>query len=181
MNQPVKLGAGLATGMAYHAPLNTALPTYPTESLAAAWEEIGYISSDGITWAPGIDYESLKDWSNTIRRALPGEDPGTVVAPIISTTEESLKTVFGDDNVTVTEAATGQHGKLIKVDAAGGPAPAEAFLFIGKDGDSTFMVGTTNGVVTHVDDVVFVAGQPITWNTTIAGNWTYVLDEGEDD
>ena len=46
----VKLGAGLATGMFYHAPKGTALPTYPTETLAEAWKEVGYVAEDGITW-----------------------------------------------------------------------------------------------------------------------------------
>ena len=46
-----KLGAGYALGMFYHAPAGTVLPTYPGEELAAAWEEIGDVTEDGITWA----------------------------------------------------------------------------------------------------------------------------------
>ena len=36
----VNLGIGRATGMFYHATKGTALPAYPTETLAAAWTEV---------------------------------------------------------------------------------------------------------------------------------------------
>ena len=65
----VNLGIGAATGMFFHAPKNTALPAYPTADLSATdWEEVGYISQDGITWHHGRSAEPLKDWSNSIRR-----------------------------------------------------------------------------------------------------------------
>jgi hypothetical protein len=42
----VKLGIGLATGMFYHAPIGTAFPTYPAETLAAAWKKVGDVTAD---------------------------------------------------------------------------------------------------------------------------------------
>ena len=36
-----KMGIGYASGMFYHAPAGTALPSYPTETLPAAWVEVG--------------------------------------------------------------------------------------------------------------------------------------------
>ena len=35
-----KLGIGKASGMFFHAPAGTALPTYPTETLANAWKHV---------------------------------------------------------------------------------------------------------------------------------------------
>ena len=46
-----KLGLGLATGMFYHAPAGTALPTYPSEQLNAAWVKVGDVSDAGIMLA----------------------------------------------------------------------------------------------------------------------------------
>ena len=40
----VMLGLGLSTGMFFHAPAGTTLPTYPGETLAAAWEEVGDVT-----------------------------------------------------------------------------------------------------------------------------------------
>ena len=176
----VNLGTGYATGMFYHAPAGTALPAYPLETLDEAWEEVGYVSSDGITFHHGVSSEVLKDWSNTIRRQLQSDDTRTVTVPIISTTEESMKTLFGADNVVVTEA-TNAHGKLISINFKEGVLPgAEAFLFLMKDGDDAFMLGTTNGYISSVDDIAFQPGSPITWNATIsADNWTEVKDNGQ--
>lgn len=174
----VNLGIGRATGMFYHAVATTALPAYPTEALDAAWREVGYISEDGITFSPAMDNDQLKDWSRSIRRTLPSEDAPTVTAPIISTTEESLKTLFG----TVTSAAaSSQHGATkavtISVNSSG---DAQAFLFIGKDGDDSFMLGTTSGYISSIGDVTFTPGDPITWEATIAADeWTFMKDNGQ--
>lgn len=177
----VNLGIGAATGMFYHAPAGTALPATPSTTPGEAWEEVGYISEDGITFATGVDRDNLRNWAKKIVRTLPGDDDPTVQVPIISTTAESLKTVFGDENVTVTPA-TGTAGKLVKVDVSSVmDIPAEAYLFIGKDGDDLFMLGTTEGFITSIDDVEFVPGEPITWHPTIsAAEWSFMKEEPVD-
>ena len=175
----VKLGAGLATGMFYHAPKGTALPTYPTETLAEAWKEVGYVAEDGITWHHGRSGEPLKDWSNTIRRILDSSDDKTIAVPIISTTKEALKTIFGADNVTETAATTG-HGKLLTITSDDMMSGEEAFLFVMKDGDDTIAIGTMGGFISALDDINFAPGSPITWNATInMSAWTMILDDGQ--
>ena len=176
----VNLGIGAATGMFFHAPAGTALPTYPTESLGADWTEVGYISADGITWHHGRSAEPLKDWSNSIRRQLQNDATGTVAAPIISTTDEVLGTLFGADNVTAATATTA-HGALNSVKVQEGVMSGnEAFLFLMKDGDDTLMLGTTSGFVTALDDIVFAPGSVITWNATVSADaWTFMKDDGQ--
>ena len=177
----VNLGAGAATGMFFHAPANTPLPAYPTASLSGTdWEEVGYISADGITWHHGRSAEALKDWSNTIRRMLQSDATGTVAAKIISTTKEVLQTIFGADNVTEA-AATSGHGKLESVQVKEGVMSGdEAFLFLMKDGDDTFMLGTTKGFITNLDDITFAPGATIDWGATISADaWTFMKDDGQ--
>ena len=176
----VNLGLGRATGMFYHAAAATALPDFPTDTLNNAWKEVGAISEDGITLATNRDLTPLRNWAKAIERLLPAEQGATVQAPIIYTTEESFKALFGASNVTVA-AANGTHGKLISVDLAADTLPdKEAYLFIGKDGDDTFMVGTTAGWITSVDDVAFAPDDAITWTATIsADTWTIMKDDGQ--
>ncbi len=177
----VNLGAGAATGMFFHAPKNTALPAYPTADLSSTdWEEVGFIAEDGITWHHGRSAEPLKDWSNSIRRQLQSDATGTVAAPIISTTPEVLKTIFGEDNVTEA-VATSSHGALTSVEVAEGVmSEEEAFLFLMKDGDDTFMLGTTSGFITALDDISFAPGSAITWNATVSADaWTFMKDDGQ--
>ena len=176
----VNLGIGAATGMFFHAPANTELPDYPTDELDSDWVQVGYISSDGITWHHGRSAEPLKDWSNSIRRQLQNDATGTVAAPIISTTEEVLATLFGEDNVT-TAVASSTHGALTSIEVKEGVMSGEeAFLFIMKDGDDTFMLGTESGFITALDDISFTPGSAITWNATISADaWTFMKDDGQ--
>ena len=176
----VNLGIGAASGMFFHAAAGTALPTYPTETLASAWKEVGFIAQDGITWHHGRSAEPLKDWSNSIRRQLQSDATGTVAAPIISTTAEVLKTIFGEDNVTEASASS-SHGALTSIEVKEGVmSEEEAFLFLMKDGDDTFMLGTTSGFITALDDISFAPGSAITWNATVSADaWTFMKDDGQ--
>ena len=181
----VNLGIGNAaesgtTGMFYHAPADTALPTYPSETLANDWDEVGAISEDGITLNTNRTFNKLKDWANRIARLRPAEESGTVGAPVLDTTEESFKTIFGSDNVDV-KAATASHGKLISVDLTPDSMPdPEAYLFLMKDGDDMLMVGTTKGYITELAEVAFQPNDAIVWNATIsADKWTIMKDDGQ--
>ena len=176
----VKLGTGAATGMFFHAPSGTALPTYPTDTLGSDWKEVGYVAEDGITWHHGRSATPLKDWSNSIRRMLQDDATGTVAVPIISTTKEVLETLFGSGNVTES-AATSSHGKLEAVEVNEGVISGEeAFLFLMKDGDDTIMLGTTKGFITTLDDISFAPGSAITWGATVSADaWKLILDDGQ--
>ena len=176
----VNIGAGAASGMFFHAPQGTALPAYPGDTLAQAWKEVGFISQDGITWPHGRGGEPLKDWSNSIRRMLESKDNRTVAGKLISTTKEVLQTIFGAANVT-DGAATSSHGALESVEVKSGVISGEeAFLFLMQDGDDAFMLGTTKGIVTNLDDVSFAPGATIDWGFTIAADaWTFMKDDGQ--
>ena len=185
MTHNVNLGIGNAaesetTGMFYHAPAGTALPTYPSEDLSEEWVEVGAISEDGITLNTNRNFNKLKDWANRIARLRPAEESGTVGAPVLDTTEESFKTLFGADNVTVVPA-NASHGKLISVDIEQDNMPdAEAFLFLMKDDDDMLMVGTTKGYITELGEVAFAPNDAIIWNATIsADKWRIMKDNGQ--
>jgi len=99
----VMLGAGLATGMFYHAPEGTDLPASPEASLTG-WTKVGDVTEEGITWGASRDFTPLKNWAGKIKRQLPGTDPQTIKVPIMDTTEEVFKTIFGASKVTVSGA-----------------------------------------------------------------------------
>ena len=171
----VNLGIGMATGMFYTAPAGTALPASPLDTLAADWELAGAVSADGIGWTPNKD-----NWAKIVERLVAGDEGGTVGASLMYTTEDTLKVIFGDDNVTV-PAATATHGKLISVTVEPGvSASPKAFLFLMKDGDDTILLGTENGILRDVDAVTFAPTEAINWATTIeAAAWTLVKDDGQ--
>jgi len=176
------LGIGLATGMFYHAPAGTALPTYPAETLDKAWAEVGDVSNDGITLGQDKSTETIKNWANVVKRNILTDHTETVQAPLMDTTEEVLKVCVGEDNVTVT-AATSDHGKLIDAHLSAGNLPKpEAFLFLMKDGDNLIALGTSDGQITALDNVSFAPSGAITWTPTITAmedGWHMITDDGQ--
>lgn len=176
----VNLGIGLATGMFYTAPAGTALPASPAATPGSAWTSAGAITADGITWSTGKDSEPLRNWAKETERLVGSEEGGTVTAPMMYTTEDTLKTIFGADNVTVT-AATQTTGNIVSVTVAPGvSASPMAYLFIMKDGQDMLMLGTEKGIVREVGDITFAPTEGITWEATIeAASWTFAKDDGQ--
>lgn len=157
----VKLGLGLATGMFYHAPAGTALPTDPTATLPSTWSHVGDVSDAGITLTLNKSTTNLRNWANVVKRVIMTEHSETIQSPIMDTTEESLKTVVGADNVQTS-------GNIITVNLSAGNLPEEeAFLWVMKDGDDMIMIGCSYGQVSAVDNVSFAPGDPIRWTPTI--------------
>ncbi len=157
----VKLGLGLATGMFYHAPAGTTLPTSLSTAPTTPWAHVGDVTNDGITLALDKSVENLRNWANVIKRAIVTDHTETVQSPIMDTTAESLKAVFGDENVT-----SANDKVTVNLSATDLPEQ-EAFLWIMKDGDDMMAIGCTHGQVTAVDNVSFAPGSAINWTPTI--------------
>ena len=157
----VKLGTGLATGMFYHAPAGTALPTDPTATLESVWADAGDVTDTGITLTLNKSTTNLKNWANVVKRVILTEHSETIQSPLMDTTEESLKTVLGEDNVSVS------NGVITASLSAGKLPDEEAFLWVMKDGDDMIMIGCTRGQVSAVDNVSFTPGDAIKWTPTI--------------
>ena len=171
-----KLGTGYATGMFYHAPAGTALPSSLTTALDSKWKHVGDVSDAGITLALNKSVTNLRNWANKIKRSIMTDHSETVQAPIMDTTEESLKTVVGEKNVT---KANG----VISVNLSDGDLPKqEAYLFIMKDGDDMMAIGCSYGQITAVDNVSFTPSDAIKWTPTITGQgndgWKLIMQEG---
>lgn len=157
----VKLGLGLATGMFYHAPAGTALPTDPTAAIPSTWKHVGDVSDAGITLALNKSATNLKNWANKIKRVIMTDHSETIQAPIMDTVEEALKTVVGSKNVS-------ESSGVISVNLSDGELPEEeAFLWVMKDGDDMIMIGCSYGQVSAVDNVTFAPGSAINWTPTI--------------
>ena len=173
----VLVGAGLATGMFFTAPKGTALPAYPGETLGAGWTEVGAITEDGITLSlPNGDV--IRNWALVAERKINTEN-GQITAPIMYTTKKVLETLFGSNNVTHV-AANSSHGNLDGVELAPDvSAEPAAFLFLMKDGDKLAMLGSSDALITEIGDVSFTPSEGATWEATIDGTWTFMVDDGD--
>lgn len=173
----VKLGIGLATGMFYHAPAGTALPTSLSAEIPSTWTHVGDVSDAGLTLAFNKSVTNLKNWANKVKRSIVTDHEETIQAPIMDTTEESLKTVFGDKNVTVS-------GSTVTVNLSDSDLPEpEAFLWVMKDGDDMMAIGCSYGQITAIDNVSFSPGSAINWTPTITAQgddgFVQIIQEAE--
>ena len=176
----VNIGTGNASGMFYHAPLTPTAPTMPTSPFdtMTGFTEVGFVSEDGPSWTPYGSTEKIRAWDLSTKRVLKTEK-GSVTVPVISTTQESLKTVFGAGAVTHT-AATSTHGNIDKVSTDNGPYNEdEAYVLIGKDGEDGLMLSCAKGKVTEIAEIGFAPNGAIVWGITIEGDWSFTKDDGQ--
>ncbi len=182
MSNDTKLGLGRATGMFYHAPAGTALPESPAATLDAAWTMVGDVTEDGITLSTDKTTENLRNWALVIKRVIMSEHTETIQSPLMDTTEEVLKTVLGEANVTVTPANS-THGKVVSANlSANALPPEEAFLWVMKDGDDIMAIGCSRGQIMSMEDVAFQPSAAINWTPTVTAlgdGFKFLWDDGQ--
>ncbi len=181
MTHDAKLGIGDSSGMFFHAPAGTALPTYPSDTLSSSWKEVGDVSDAGLSLAFTKSTQNLRNWANKIKRTVLTEHAEAVTAPIMDTTEEVFRTVLGSAAVTST-SASGSHGKVTKAALSQSTLPPEeAYLFLMKDDDDLIMLGCKKGQITAMDTVTFAPGSTINWTPTITAlddGWEIITEDG---
>lgn len=98
----VTTGKPKVAGAVYRAPIGTTLPTDATTTLDGAFEDMGYISEDGVTNSNSPDSEKIKDWGGQTVLVVTNEKPDTFKIKFLeSLNEDVLETVYGVANVTV--------------------------------------------------------------------------------
>lgn len=106
-NDATKVTAGkpMTGGAILVAPLGTSLPTSTGATIAAAFENVGYISDAGVVNSNSPTSTSVKAWGGDTVLDVQTEKPDTFKFTLIEAKNiEALKLVFGSDNVSGTLA-----------------------------------------------------------------------------
>lgn len=130
----VVAGSPKVGGAIYRTPLGTPLPTTETTALNVAFKAQGYAHADGLKRTIDKAYETIRAWGGDIAKKKRTELTITLDFTLIQAAdEEAVKTVWGDDAVTVT-AATSTTGTKIAVAYSGEDVDNSAWVIEMADG-----------------------------------------------
>lgn len=143
------------TGAAYGAPLGTTLPTTVGGALNAAFEDLGYVSEDGIVQAINSSITNIKAWQNgDIVRKIQTEHDLTYALSLLETSDETLAAYYGNyvDGV---------------VELNGEQGVRQAWVFQIVDGHDQIRIVVPDGQVTERGDVTYANDEAIMYPLTI--------------
>ena len=159
----VSVGKPKVGGAVYAAPLGTTLPTSATETLNGAFEELGYVSEDGLTNSNSPESDTIKAWGGDTVLNIQTDRPDTWGLTLIeSLNEEVLKTVYGSSNVVV----DGSGNITVKATAEEMPSMAWVFDVILKGGRARRIV-IPNGTISELGDIVYKDDDAIAYEVTL--------------
>ena len=170
----------MVTGAVLHAPLGTALPnlddiTPEGVTIDDAFEDAGYVSSDGVALTPDMSTSDINEWGGALVRRVLESFNGEVSFTFIQTDENTFAITLGEERIEVSKA-NATHGNQIKA-AFGAHLPnPESFIFKMKDGAARILILLPNAQVTSMDEVTFNSTDPIGWAITLS---CYPDDSGE--
>lgn len=138
-------------GAIYMAPAGTTPPTSSVTALAAAFENLGYISEDGVSNSNSPSSTPIKAWGgDTVYVTNDGRPDDWKFKAIEYLREAVLKLAWGDDNVTGTLATE----RIIKTNNK--PMGEHVFVIdiIHRDGIMERIV-IPKGTMTAMEDIVY--------------------------
>lgn len=158
----ILLGAPVtATGGILHAPVGATLPTDVRETLDAEFVKGGYVGEDGVTRTIDASDEKIRAWGGDVVKVVRTEHSLTYTLQFLeSRNADTLKLLFGEDNVTVA-------GQDVSVDITSAMVPRRAFVLDMKDGDYKVRECIPDGQLALSGDVAFVHSDVIRYEVTI--------------
>lgn len=159
----VTAGKPKVGGAVFRAPSGTAAPTDAVTALAAAFEDLGYCSEDGVVNANSPSMETIKAWGNDTVLVVQEEKEDTFQFTLIEfLNPETKKAVYGSNNVTG-DLAT---GLTVKANAS---EPEEGVWVIDMvmNGDVATRFVIPHGKVSEVGDITFVDNDVVGYEITV--------------
>lgn len=174
------------TGAIMAAPVGTALPTDAVAAPNVAFEDLGYISEDGLSVSQASSWEKIKDWGGDQVRTFLTEFTGTLSWTFLETNDDALEAMYGVANVTIT-AATASTGKYTAVKLNSTEPQAKSWMFniadsIAPAGDVArkIRIVVPNGQITERGDLSFSRNEAVMFPVTLeaypdaSGNSIYI-------
>lgn len=149
------------TGGIYRADPETTAPTSALGTLDAGFDELGYVSEDGITQAIGAEVSSIKAWQGGDEvRKVQTSHALTYAATLIETSELTLETYYGNFE------DLGDGEGLVRITSDQPEHYSWALHMV--DGVHRIRLYIPDGQVTERGDVVWVNASTVAYPVTIS-------------
>lgn len=161
--QNVSVAKPKVGGAIFVAPLGTELPTDATTALDVAFENVGYISEDGVVNTNSPDTDTIKEWGGaSVGKIDNGKDDTWQFTMIEALNLAALKLVYGPDNV----SGTLKEGITIKANSNEQADVCMVIDMILKGGALKRVVLPSAGV-SEVGEVTYATTSAIGYQTTL--------------
>ena len=144
-------------GMIAYGDLDAAAPT-GLGSLPTGFQDVGYISEDGVVESTEQSVEKIKAWQrNATVRSTVTEGETTYQFTMIETNPVTVELAFGVE--------VGSDGSYVK--SAGKERPRKAFIIDVIDGDRVERSYIPDGQVTELGEITRANGEPVGYEVTV--------------
>lgn len=150
------------TGAVYAGPTSATAPTSATSSVAATFNDMGYVSEDGVTEAYDEDVEDIQAWQGgAIVRTLISSSKATLAFTMIETKASTLELYHKGS--TVENIGAGSY----KIDVVTPGVVRKSFILDVLDGDKHIRMYVRDGEVTERGEITYVNDETISYPVTI--------------
>lgn len=94
------------TGRVFTAPKGTALPTTVTGDMPADWSDLGYVTTDGVSFTFSRETEDLAAWQGDKIRVLSLSEPKMVEFTLMQTDAAVLQNAFGGGTISTEDGVS---------------------------------------------------------------------------
>lgn len=162
----VTVGKPKVGGAIFRAPLNTPLPTDAKTALNEAFENLGYISEDGVVNSNSPESDNIKAWGgSTVCTTQTSKEDTFQFTLIEALSLAPLKLVYGDNNVTG-DLST---GITIKANDTQQPDSCLVIEMIMRGGVLKRIV-LPSAAVSEVGDISYTDSDAVGYQTTLTAS-----------
>lgn len=158
-------GAPNVSGYVFSGAITAVAPTDAVTVLDVGLINLGYLDDSGITIKQGSKITEIRDWNGDLVAALDDEVSASITMTLMQTGVDTMKEVYGVDNVTVgVEVPT----PLLKsVGFTGDPLPHKKYVWEMKNSKGLGRLLAEDGQITEVGDIKVVKKGVITYSVTV--------------
>lgn len=161
----VTTGKPNISGAVYVAPLGTTLPTDADTALdTTKFVCLGYVSEDGLSNDNSMDVSEIKAWGGmVVYRSLNGMTDDFKLTLIETENADVIKTVYGDDNVTV-----GVDGSITVNVKAEDPVERVWVFELALRNEKAKRIVIPDGAITSRDEITYNDSDAVGYGITVS-------------